>query len=96
MANFRSKALRDSAKDERCVACGRLGTTVWAHSNEQVHGKGTGIKAHDLIGLYLCYGCHVFYDTVQSREAAREFFRTHFPKTMVRVAEKLAAGALKL
>ncbi len=97
MANFRSKALRDSANGESCVACGRQdGTVVWAHSNEQSHGKGIGIKAHDLLGNYLCAWCHTLYDHDLSREDAREYFSIFYPKTMARIAEKLASGELKL
>jgi len=56
------------------------------------------LKAHDLLGLYLCGKCHAEYDRglTWNREQRREFFREYYPKTMVRVAEKLAAGELKL
>lgn len=60
---YRNKKLRDSAKHESCVSCGKNdGTIVWAHSNTQRHGKGTGIKAHDIFGCYLCHNCHADYD----------------------------------
>lgn len=96
--NHRSKALTQSARDETCVHCGTQdGTVVWAHSNEMAHGKGRSIKAHDLLGLYLCFKCHSWYDTsADARHEKRAFFREYYPKTMVRVAEKLAAGELKL
>ncbi len=97
MSNHRSERLRQSANGEPCVCCGSVGTTVWAHSNESAHGKGMSIKAHDLLGLYLCGDCHANYDRgPSSREGKRIFFREQYPKTMVRVAEKLAAGELKL
>lgn len=96
MANYRSKALRDSANGEACIVCGACdGTVVWAHSNQQAHGKSMGIKAHDLLGLYLCGQHHGEYDTMD-REIARAFFVAYFPKTMTRLAEKLVAGELKL
>lgn len=64
MSNWRSKKLRESAKHESCVACGADDSTiVWAHSNSQKHGKGMGIKAHDLFGAYLCHKCHSAYDS---------------------------------
>lgn len=95
--NYRSKALRDSANGEACVSCGAQdGTVVWAHSNQQAHGKGLGIKASDLLGLYLCVACHRSCDTTMTRDEAVVFFSTHYPKTMMRVAEKLVAGELKL
>lgn len=61
--NYRNKKLTQSAKHEACVSCGADdGTIVWAHSNQIRHGKGTGIKAHDLFGCYLCSKCHDWYD----------------------------------
>ena len=61
--NYRNRKLTQSAKHEYCVSCGNdNGTIVWAHSNRQKHGKGLGIKAHDLFGAYLCSGCHKDYD----------------------------------
>lgn len=95
--NHRSKALMASARDEVCVFCGHQYGVVWAHSNEGEHGKGMSIKAHDLLGNYLCGVCHAQYDRSGiSREEKRAMFRECYPKTMVRVAEKLAAGNLKL
>lgn len=98
MSNHRSERLRASANGEPCVCCGSVGTTVWAHSNESRHGKGMSIKAHDLLGLYLCGACHSAYDhgPVMSRAERHAFFREYYPLTMVRVAEKLADGSLKL
>lgn len=92
---YRSKCLRDSARDEPCIRCGAVGTTVWAHSNELAHGKGRGIKAHDLLGLYLCHTCHSEYDNA-ARDCARAIFRECYPRTMVRVAQKIVDGFLKL
>lgn len=95
--NHRSKALTNSARDESCVYCGRTDGVVWAHSNEGGHGKGMSIKAHDLLGNYLCGPCHTLYDrSALSREAKHAMFRECYPKTMTRVAEKIAAGDLKL
>ena len=95
---YRSHALTQSARDERCVSCGAQdGTVVWAHSNEGEHGKGARIKAHDLLGNYLCFRCHTEYDSGNATRAEkRAFFRACYPRTMVRVAEKLASGELKL
>jgi len=94
----RSEALRQSARDEACVACGvRDGTVVWCHANEAELGKGKSLKCHDLLGNYLCAVHHFWYDASgASREEKRAFFRECYPKTMVRVAEKLAHGELRL
>jgi hypothetical protein len=62
MAKYRNKKLTQSAKHEACVSCGNTETVVWAHINSQRHGKGMGIKAHDLFGAYLCHVCHANYD----------------------------------
>jgi Protein of unknown function (DUF1364). len=96
--NHRSKALTQSARDESCVGCGADdGTIVWAHSNEMEHGKGKSIKAHDLLGNFLCFRCHAWYDSgPATRDQKRAFFRRCYPQTMVRVAEKLESGELKL
>lgn len=95
---YRSTKLTQSARDETCVGCGvQDGTVVWAHSNEGAHGKGKSIKSHDLLGNYLCFKCHSWYDTGPAPRAEKQaFFRTCYPRTMVRVAEKLAEGTLKL
>lgn len=62
--NYRNKKLTQSAKHESCVSCGANdGTIVWAHSNLSRHGKGMGMKAHDLFGAYLCNNCHQKYDS---------------------------------
>ena len=69
---YRNKKLRDSAKHESCVSCGADDNTiVWAHSNRSKHGKGAGIKAHDLFGAYLCYKCHTSYDAGKVPENAK-------------------------
>jgi hypothetical protein len=96
--NYRSEALRRSAREQACVRCGAEdGTVVLAHSNESSHGKGMSIKAHDLLALYLCSECHRWFDQGKaSREEKRAMFRECYPITMTRVAELLASGELKL
>lgn len=92
MANFVSKKLRDSARDEDCIWCGTNdGTTVLAHSNEGAHGKGMGLKAHDLLSLYLCRSCHENFDSM-AKDEARQVFRDLLPKQLVRISSRLAAG----
>lgn len=93
--NWRSKKLTQSAKHESCVSCGADdGTVVWAHSNEQFHGKGMGIKAHDLFGAYLCHRCHGIYDGQIHDEYfaencyAPDWFRQMWERSMIRACEK--------
>ncbi|MDE3023810.1 MAG: hypothetical protein KGI54_18495 [Pseudomonadota bacterium] len=90
--NYRNKKILESARDETCIVCGSRYGVVWAHSNEICHGKGRGIKAHDLLGLYLCFDHHQWYDGDAPREKKKEFFREHYPACMVRLCEK---GVLK-
>ena len=64
MSNFRSPKLLNLAKEApRCMSCGTPndGTVVACHSNSLRHGKGTGIKAHDLIA-FGCQECHDLLD----------------------------------
>ena len=64
---YTNKAIRDSANGEYCqvnhIGCSHdHRTTVWAHSNYPEHGKGTGLKAHDIFGCYACSFCHMWLD----------------------------------
>lgn len=46
-----------------CVICWKPGPVEAAHSNEQAHGKGMGIKASDLQTAALCRECHQMIDS---------------------------------
>ncbi len=82
---IRSKKLRDSARGQECTMCipgicnGDPSTTVWAHSNMGIHGKGKGIKATDWAGAFMCSDCHSRYDgrangSRYSKEEIRDMF----------------------
>lgn len=64
-------SLRDLARDQSCVRCGREdGTVVLAHyfgPRRHYYGGGMSKKGHDAVGAHLCSGCHSFMDT-QSRD----------------------------
>lgn len=66
--NYRNPKITQSADGRVCTmqipgTCNHdSATTVWAHSNKLRHGKGRGIKAHDIFGAYLCGNCHDWYD----------------------------------
>lgn len=68
MANFVSKWIRQAARGEECMfrlhgICNyNSETTVFAHSNDPKHGKGLGLKAHDVYGVFACSNCHRFFD----------------------------------
>lgn len=60
---YRNALVLREAQHNRCQYCGADdGTTVAAHSNQQRHGKGMGIKAHDCFVAYLCFRCHSWID----------------------------------
>lgn len=81
--NYRNPKLRALAKDMPCVLCHRQdGTTVWAHSNDSRHGKGTGLKAHDVFGAALCFECHTALDSGAGlRATKRDIFQEAMEKT---------------
>lgn len=61
---FRSSRLLSLASmAPHCMSCGvaNTGQVVGCHSNSLQHGKGMGIKAHD-VPAYLCGGCHDLLD----------------------------------
>lgn len=61
-------AVRRAARGEPCTLCipgvcnYDTETSVWCHSNRLEHGKGMGIKAHDIYGCIGCSACHAFLD----------------------------------
>lgn len=61
---WRSRKLLDSAQHHSCQAegCGSTHGVVAAHSNQQRHGKGMGIKAADCFVAFLCATCHHWVD----------------------------------
>lgn len=62
--NYRNKKILDFAREcPYCMHCraSNRGQIVGAHSNWIKHGKGKGIKAHDLVA-YLCNHCHDVLD----------------------------------
>jgi hypothetical protein len=67
--SYRNKKLLRAAKDQPCVLCGSVGTTIAAHANWQEFGKGLGCKAHDWAVAWLCQICH---DTIDGRRGAMQ------------------------
>ena len=59
--------LRQSAKDQSCVACGiQDGSVVLAHyfgARRHAYGGGMGRKGHDAVAAHLCARCHKRMDT---------------------------------
>ena len=91
--NFRSRALLDLAAEcPYCMACGSIMPLVAAHSNAQKHGKGKGLKAHD-IPAYLCSECHEYVDGPGPREERAAYWADAMLNSMVWL---LQAGKLKV
>jgi hypothetical protein len=60
---YRNPKILAHARGQACTNCGcEDGTTVAAHSNLSEHGKGRGIKAHDIFCAFLCHNCHTWLD----------------------------------
>lgn len=55
---YRNRALLNAAREFPCQLCDARGTTVAAHSNQGIHGKGKSTKAHDCFVAYVCFDCH--------------------------------------
>lgn len=59
-----NKAYLNACRGELCylripgICIGGIDTTVPAHSNEQAHGKGMGLKADDRYTVPACMACH--------------------------------------
>lgn len=76
----RNQKILDAAEGEACTLLSPLcngdkRTVVACHSNEQVHGKGRGIKAHDIFVFFGCANCHSWFDDSSApREQKREYF----------------------
>jgi hypothetical protein len=68
---IRSKKLMEMYREIPCQKCGiDDGTVCGAHSNQEIHGKGKGIKASDEFCASLCNKCHYCID--QGNEHTRE------------------------
>lgn len=76
--NYQNEDLRNLAQNRPCqllapgVTDHPEGTSVWAHSNQQAHGKGKGIKAHDCYGVIACRACHAWLDEARAPKAEKE------------------------
>jgi len=65
---YRNKAILQLAKNHSCQHCGRNdGSTIAAHSNDKIHGRGLGLKSSDFFVAYLCFECHNDYDQKRER-----------------------------
>ena len=69
---YRNRKLLDEAAKHSCQGCGADDNTiVAAHSNQGMHGKGLGLKAHDCFIAFLCARCHEFVDRRKADQELR-------------------------
>ena len=95
---YRNKKILQSAKGQPCtirsVWCkGDPKTTVAAHSNQSIHGKGGKLKAHDCFVAYACSDCHRWLDeSTASRAEKVEAFNAAMHRTWLLLLQN---GVLK-
>lgn len=77
--------LLKAAEGTPCMNYGSVGTTVAAHANEIIYGKGIGIKAHDAATAHLCHICHARLDNGNDLTKQERFIFWHraYVKTMI-------------
>ena len=83
---YRNQRLLEALRGLPCQLCGiEDGTIVAAHSNQQIHGKGMGVKAHDCYVAALCFKCHSQIDqgTLYDKQTRREMWDLAFQRTIL-------------
>jgi len=79
---YRDPNLLKLAQGEKCLlqchpyCSGDEGsTTVAAHSNQLIHGKGRGLKADDCMSVWACHRCHEWLDQgIESKQKKAKIF----------------------
>jgi hypothetical protein len=86
----RSKKLMELYRTIPCQHCGAdNGTVCGAHSNQEKHGKGRGIKASDIYCASLCWNCHMMIDQGElPRGKAVEVWNLAHEKTWALIGTK--------
>jgi len=80
---IRSQKLTKAANGESCTwpGCSRNdGTTVAAHSNMSLHGRGSSLRAHDCFIAFLCGPHHYEYDYGKNMDRMEKEW--HFMRAM--------------
>jgi hypothetical protein len=87
---YRNSKLLKAARGQSCmiripyICNGDNETTVAAHSNQLIHGKGTSIKAHDCYIAWACSNCHAAIDQGNmSREDKNYYWQQGFERTLL-------------
>ena len=95
MSNYENRKLLDLAYELPCqinipeICQGGIASEP-AHSNQQEHGKGKSIKAHDCFFAAGCRACHREIDQGNKypREQLRDFWRRGFERTVLLLWER--------
>ena len=92
--NFRSEKLKKHVREMNCVSCGAWAPSHAAHPNMIELGKGTGVKASDIV-FPLCHVCHHELDNgkTMSKAERRAFTWEMIAKTFIKL---LLMGKLKI
>lgn len=95
--NYRNKNALQHAKGQKCQHCATNdGTTVSAHMNGSLSGRGIGMKAHDFLVAFLCAQCHYRYDYKVADESGSLYIsELDFLRAMVKT-QVVLYGAGKL
>lgn len=88
--NYRNRRLLDAIRSLPCQfqipdVCEGGDCSDPAHSNQQLHGKGKSLKAHDCFVAAGCRACHREIDQGMrlSREDRIYYWRTAYDRTML-------------
>lgn len=92
---YRNDKLLAAVRKLPCAACGQVGRTQAAHSNQLRFGKGKGLKASDAAIMALCasnfgkVGCHAELDQgSRMTKAERHAFEyEHIALTLIALIE---------
>lgn len=90
---FRNPNLLALAHNQECqirlpgICSNNPATVVSAHSNQLVHGKGGGLKAHDCYIAWACYQCHTELDQGNKflYHQKVEFWQKGFERTLLQM-----------
>ena len=93
---YRNEALLAAVRSLPCVACGQVGQTQAAHSNQLRFGKGRGLKASDAAIMALCasgfnkIGCHAELDqgSKMTKAERQQFEYECIAVTLIQLLEK--------
>lgn len=92
---YRNNDLLAAVRKLPCVACGQVGRTQAAHSNQLRFGKGRGIKGSDAAIMSLCSasfgkpGCHAELDqgSKMTKVERQNFEYEHIALTLIALIE---------